>query len=82
VRLVSSFSRASAAWGNAWNRQLEVAGIAGTSTPCPATSDCQLVNVRISTRGAAERPGRSVPIQRPKAGGFRPQPSACRRCQL
>src|SRR5690606_15874278 len=43
--------------GNAWNRQLEVAGIAGTSTPCPATSDCQLMNVRGSvTCAAAESP--------------------------
>src|SRR3546814_4713556 len=27
------------------NRQWEVAGIAGTSTPSPATSDCRLVSV-------------------------------------
>src|SRR5690606_8510398 len=44
------------------NRQLEVAGIAGTSTPSPATSNCRL--------GV----GSGQPLQRPKAGGLRPQP--------
>src|SRR5690606_24403608 len=44
------------------NRQLEVAGIAGTSTPSPATSNCRL--------GV----GSIRPLQRPKAGGLRPQP--------
>src|SRR5690606_38078943 len=59
-------SRACAEPGGS-NCQWEVAGIAGTSTPSPATSDWQLV-------GTARLPG-ALLQQRPKAGGFRPQPS-------
>src|SRR3546814_3304311 len=70
------------------NRQWEVAGIAGTSTPSPATSDCRLDETGIGDSGFGIRrsgvacfhesripPPESRPFQqRPKAGGFRPQP--------
>jgi len=52
--------------GGTSNCQLEVAGIAGTSTPSEATSDWQL-GISCLLRNA-------VPQERPKAGGFRPQP--------
>src|SRR3546814_885129 len=69
-------------------RQWEVAGIAGTSTPSPATSDCRLDETGIGDSGFGIRrsgvacfhesripPPESRPFQqRPKAGGFRPQP--------
>src|SRR5690606_18522818 len=45
------------------NRQSGVAGIAGTSTPSPATSDCRLASFFIAAS-----------MERPKAGGFRPRP--------
>src|SRR3546814_10334681 len=70
------------------NRQWEVAGIAGTSTPSRATSDCRLDETGIGDSGFGIRrsgvacfhesripPPESRPFQqRPKAGGFRPQP--------
>ena len=70
VRLVS-LSAAVAAYGGSWNWQWEVAGIAGTSTPSPATSDCQLVNF-MCCGTACELPFR-YNDQRPGACG--PQPS-------
>src|SRR3546814_5439030 len=70
------------------NRQWEVAVIAGTSTPSPATVDCRLDETGIGDSGFGIRrsgvacfhesripPPESRPFQqRPKAGGFRPQP--------
>src|SRR3954468_6087553 len=58
------------------NCQWEVAGIAGTSTPSPATSDCQL-GTRLQLHWNGQRPGAFAPSL-----GASPCSRRCKDCLL